>query len=63
MREQVQEHIRVAGLASANVSLASADSFFTHLEPILRSGLLIVQIAAAIVTVIYVVKKIRKPRK
>lgn len=63
MTEQAQDHIRVAGLAAANVSLASADPFFVHLEPILRSILLVIQIIAGIVTVYYIVRKVRKPKK
>lgn len=57
------EETSVSLMAAANLSLNGVGLFFTRLEPVLHGVITVAQILVALVTVIYIVKKIAQVRK
>lgn len=59
----IPEALKVYGLAVINVPLGGAQIILSKIAPILSVILILAQIAVAVATVVYTVKKIRSKKK
>lgn len=56
------DEVRVGLIASANVTTGAVQSWISSAAPVAQFALTVVQIAVAIVTVIYIASKVRELR-